>query len=362
MSSAYDQQIKKLVDHIQSLNQALHERNMQIVHWQQVARSLQDERTRLARGLLDQVKAALQTFSTRFQGLKSENKKLRTYIDHQKQLHENVARDLQGQLQYALARIEELAGERSEWRHEVNTTRAAAIKYQQQAQELKGVYNSQQNALLELRARLEEAQGFDEVRAQLELQIAHLQGELENTREKLTRQEQAVSAKERQLQEVQQAFDAFKIRANEEVAALEAEVRAAKEAAGSVDDRAEDLTKLLANSEQEVAKLFKELSKERELRKEAEILKEAAQKELSSSKRKITKLEKDKESAQNKDMAKLLKQVEEFKTRHDEIQARYDELQLELTRALKDKTDYMKAVEGQKGKVRPLKDQAEGGS
>ena len=59
MSSAYDQQIKKLIDHIQTLNQALHERNMQIVQWQQVARAVQDERARIARSLLDMLKQAL---------------------------------------------------------------------------------------------------------------------------------------------------------------------------------------------------------------------------------------------------------------------------------------------------------------
>ncbi len=102
MSSVYDQQIRKLIEHINTLNQALHERNMQIVQWQQVARAMQEERARVARGLLESVRQALASFATKFQGLRSENKKLRAYIEHLKQLHEVVARDLNGQLQYAL--------------------------------------------------------------------------------------------------------------------------------------------------------------------------------------------------------------------------------------------------------------------
>ncbi|MFP5501883.1 MAG: hypothetical protein ACLGIN_05285 [Candidatus Sericytochromatia bacterium] len=359
MSSVYDQQVKKLVDHIQSLNQALHERNMQIVHWQQVARTLQDERARVARGLLDQVRQALAGFSTRFQGLRSENKKLRTYVDHQKQLHESVARDLQGQLQYALARIEELASERSEWRNELNVTRTAAIKYQQQVQEQKGVINSQQAALAELRAQLESAQGFEAIEASLQAEIDRLQEALKASGAELSAREQALSAKEREVIAVQSAFDGFKIKANEEVAALEKELSQHRNQQDNADDRADELTKLLANSEREVANLFKELSKERELRKELEIRYEAASKELTSSKRKVTRLEKDRESAKSAKMADMHKQFDDMKSNNEKLQETIAKLQEELVSALADKTQYMKAVEGQKGKLRSVDKPAE---
>ena len=81
MSGAYDQQIKKLVDHIQTLNQALHERNMQIVQWQQIARAVQDERVRVARSLMDQVRTGLTGFQANFRGLKDENAKLRKQLE-----------------------------------------------------------------------------------------------------------------------------------------------------------------------------------------------------------------------------------------------------------------------------------------
>lgn len=347
MPSAYDQQIKQLVEHIQSLNQALHERNMQIVHWQQVARTLQDERARLARGLLDQVKAALATFSTRFAGLKSENTKLRSYADHQKLLHEQVARDLQGQLQYALTRIEELARERSDWRNELNSSRAAAIRYQQQVQEQKGVINAQQAALGELRAQLEAASGFEAQEAALHDEINRLQHEIRASEARLSSQEAMLAAKEREVASVQQAFDSYKLRANEEAAALEKELVQFRATAGNVDERVDEMTKLLANSEAEVAKLFKELQNERTRRQEIEIRYEASSKELTSNKRKVTRLEKERESAKGAKLSEVQKQL-------DEMQKSYAKLQAELLDALADKTKYMQALEGQKGKLRPL--------
>lgn len=349
MSSAYDQQIKKLVDHIQTLNQALHERNMQIAHWQQVARAVQDERARLARGLMDQVKQQLGQFSTRFQGLRSENKKLRAYIDHQRQLHESVARDLQGQLQYALARIDELARERSEWRSEVNVSRQAAIKYQQQVQEQKGVINSQQAALSELRGQLEAAQGFMEVEERLKGDLAHLEEELERAQSHIHSQDAVLSARDRELRTVQDAFEAFRGKANDEVAALNQELGQYRNQATNTDERVEEMMGLLANSEREIVRMHKELAEAREQNATMKIQLEAALKENTSLKRKNTRLEKAKDDAKGQTMAELRKQL-------DDLKAANEKLQEEMA----DKTQYMQAIEGQKGKLRAIQPPAEG--
>ena len=358
MSSAYDQQIKKLVDHIQSLNQALHERNLQIVQWQQIARAVQDERARIARALLDQVRTALATFATRFQGLRTENTKLRAYVDHQKQLHEVVARDLQGQLKYALSRIDELAQERGEWRSEVSVTSQAALKYQQQVQEQKGVISSQQAALTELKGQLEHAMRFAEQEERYKAERAHLEREMETVRTQLGSQDQALVVKDRELRRLNETFEAFKLRANEEVQALAVQVREAQQslaaqvsdaqsASTGVDDRVEEMTALLGNSEREVAKLFKDLQEERSLRKEAEIRLDAISKEAKAARTKANKLEKEMAAAKGQKLSDIQKELD----RMVEINA---QIQEKLEAAEADKTRYMQAVEGQKPKLRPL--------
>lgn len=364
MSSAYDQQIKKLVDHIQTLNQALHERNMQIAHWQQVARAVQDERTRLARGLMDQVKQSLGSFSARFQGLRAENKKLRAYIEHQKQLHESVARDLRGQLDYALARIEELARERSEWRAEVNVSRQAAMKYQQQVAEQKGVITSQQNALGDLRARLEAAESFMEVEERLKADLAHLQEELERSQTFIHAQDGTIASRDRELRVVQETFDNFRAKANEEVAALNQELGQYRNQATTVDERVEEMTGLLANSEREIVRVHKELMDLRDQLTEAreqlatnKIQLDAAQKENRTLKRKNTTLEKAKEGAQGQTMAELRKQVEAQTVAMKKLEDANAKLQAEM----ENKTHYMQAIEGQKGKLRKLPPPSEQG-
>lgn len=350
MSSAYDQQIKKLVDHIQTLNQALHERNMQIAHWQQVARAVQDERTRLARGLMDQVKQSLGSFSARFQGLRAENKKLRAYIEHQKQLHESVARDLRGQLDYALARIEELARERSEWRAEVNVSRQAAMKYQQQVAEQKGVITSQQNALGDLRARLEAAESFMEVEERLKADLAHLQEELERSQTFIHAQDGTIAQRDRELRVVQETFDNFRAKANDEVAALNQELGQYRNQATTVDERVEEMTGLLANSEREIVKMHKELTELREQQATMKIQLDAALKENRTLKRKNTILEKAKDDAKGQTMAEMKKQMDDLREANKKLQAE-----------MENKTHYMQAIEGQKGKLRKLPPPSEQG-
>lgn len=354
MSSAYDQQIKKLIDHIQTLNQALHERNMQIVQWQQVARAVQDERARIARSLLDMLRQALASFATRFQGLRAENKKLRAYIEHQKQLHEVVARDLQGQLQYALTRIDELASERQGWRQEVHLGRAAAAKAQQDLAGERAKAESQQRAIADLKSQIETAMRFADLEEQYKAEMKHLEDQVHTLKTQLAGQDQAVAAKDRELARTLEGFEAFKLRANQEVQAMQAELATARAASVNVDDRVEEMTKLLANSEREVIKLQKELMEERGKRTAAEIELEAKAKELTATKRKATKLEKAEKQAKGEELTELRKRMEEEAARNAELQD-------QLKQLLADKTAYMQALEGQKPKLRPLNPPAEGG-
>lgn len=355
MSSAYDQQLRKLIDHIQTLNQALQERNAQIVQWQQVARATQEERGRIAKALFDSVKSALASFASRFAGLRNENHKLRTYIDHQRQLHEVTARDLQGQLQYALSRIDALAAERLSWRSESGASRVQAARLAQQSLEQKGVIDSQQAALAELKRQLESAMIFAQREEAHQAELKHVQQELATVRSQLASQDQHVAARDQELARARQAMEVYKQRATQEFHALQAELHLARQASAGVDERIDEMTRLLANSEREVARLFKELGEERTIRKEAEIRLEATSKDLRKAKTAVTKLEKAEKAAKGEQLSDLQKRL-------DEMTTDYRELQEELARALRDKTAYMQALEGQKGKMRPLPPSGEPGS
>lgn len=388
MSSAYDQQIKTLVEHIQALNQALHERNMQIVHWQQVARATQDERARLARGLMDSVKTRLGQFSGTFQGLRTENKKLRAYVDTQQKLHDAVSRDLQSQLSYALTRIDELAKERASWRHELQVQRQTAHHYQQQIAEQQQVLGNQQHALADFRRQAEAAQAFPAIEAQLRAELASARAGLERLEaesrtlhatlnERGTALARALSERDAVGADLTASYEA-RLKETSELAeatrrALEAELRDVQAEAGravgelkaqldrskaeatGTDERVGEMTALLANSEREVAKLFKELHEERGLRKELEIRLEATAKELTNTKRKATRLEKERDVAKGSRITELQKEL-------TSMRQAYENLQDELARAVADKTDYMQALEGQKGKLRPLKNPSAEGS
>ena len=364
MSSAYDQQIKKLIDHIQTLNQALHERNMQIVQWQQIARAVQDERARIARSLLDMLREALSGFATKFTGLRAENKKLRAYVEHQKQLHDVVARDMQGQLQYALTRIEELAAERgqwrdelaserAQWRNEVHASQGQLSRYEQEIAEKTKLVASQTAALAEMQARLEQAMQFAEMEEQYKAEMRHVQQEMATLKTQLASQDQQVAAKDREHARALETFEVFKLRANQEVQAMQAELAQARSATAGVDERVDEMMKLLANSEREVARLHKELTEERALHNEAKIRLEAATKDLRKAKTAVTKLEKAEKAAKGEQLGDLQKRLEE-------MTSDYKHLQEELASALRDKTTYMQALEGQKGKLRPLQPPAEG--
>ncbi|MEB3198318.1 MAG: hypothetical protein VKP62_14055 [Candidatus Sericytochromatia bacterium] len=377
MSSAYDQQLRKLIDHIQTLNRALHERDAHLVQWQQISRAVQDERGQLAQSLFDVLKQTLNQFAGKFQGLKAENAKLRGYIDHQKQLHEILARDMQGQLQYALNRIDDLSAERLAWRQELNTHRLTAIKSQQQLQEQRGVVDSQQAALTELKRQLEAAMVLAQREETHQAEMKHLRQELASVKTRLATQDQHLAARDHELQQLAEAreqetqrlmslreqdqqralaaYETLKQRASQELYSLQAELAQARQMNQGVDERVAEMTALLANSEREVARLFKELGEERALRKEAEIRLATTGKDLRKAKTAVTKLEKAEKAAKGEQMTDLQKRL-------DEMTRDYKQLQDELASAVRDKTAYMQALEGNKGKVRPLPPPADGGT
>lgn len=354
MSGAYDQQLRKLIEHIQRLNQALHERDAHLAQWQQITHAVRDERGRVADSLFDLMRQTLNRFAAKFQGLRAENEKLRAYIDHQKQLHQVLARDMQGQLQYALNRIDELASERLGWRQELNTQRLAAGKFQQQVQEQRAVIDSQQAALAELRKQLEGAKVYAQREEQYQADMKHVQQELAVLKTQLASQDQTVAAKDRELQRALSAYETLKQKATQELQSLQTELATKRQASVHVDERMDELTAMLANSEREVARLFKDLSEERTLRKEAEIRLAATSKDLRKAKTAVTKLEKAERAAKGEQMSELQKRL-------DEMTRDYKELQEQLASAVRDKTAYMQALEGQKGKVRPLPPPAEQG-
>jgi chromosome segregation ATPase len=177
--------------------------------------------------------------------------------------------------------------------------------------------------------------------------MAHLERELETAKSTLAATDQNLVVKDRELRRLQETHDAFRVKANEEVQAMAAELREAKAATTGVDDRVEEMTSLLANSEREVAKLFKELQEERTLRKEAEFRLEAVSKENRTIKGKNTRLEKEVATAKGAKLSDLQKELEKALKHNEDMQARLEQMEA-------DKTQYMQAVEGQKPKLRPL--------
>jgi chromosome segregation ATPase len=348
MANVYDQQIKKLLVHIRALNQALQARNIQIRQWQQIATAVQTDRANLAKALMAQLRQVLRSVSERFGDLREENRKLRNYIDHQQRLHESVSRDLQGQLQYALSRINDMAQERSAWRQEVDTTRQGAFKQQQEGLEQKRVLVSQNQAIGELKQRLEQALKSVEREQVLTSEKQILQKNLLELKQILTQAEESAQLRLTEGKAIQTQFDAYKQKASDHIRTLEASIRQTRESQVSTDERIEEMTMLLANSEREVARLHKELGDERNFRKEMEIRLEASNRELSSTRRKLTKLEKERDTAKGDRLSDLQKAL-------DTMQKDYQQLQEELANALRDKTTYMQALEGKKkSKLRSL--------
>ena len=148
--------------------------------------------------------------------------------------------------------------------------------------------------------------------------------------------------------------DAFKLKANEEVQAMAQQLREAEVKTSTVDDRIGEMTALLGNSEREVAKLYAELQTERRERAKLEVQLEANAKELKTTRSKNTKLEKEISSAKGQKLSDIQAQL-------DRLSALNEELQAKLDAAEADKTHYMQAVEGQKGKLRPLPPPADEG-
>jgi chromosome segregation ATPase len=207
----------------------------------------------------------------------------------------------------------------------------------------------------ELRKQLDGALVHAQREEQHQADLKHAQQEVAVLKTQLVSQDQLVAGKDRELQRAVSAYENLKQRATQEVQALQAELTVSRQAGAQVDERIDDLTAMLANSEREVARLFKDLSEERTLRKEAEIRLEATSKDLRKAKTAVTKLEKAERAAKGEQMTELQKRL-------DEMTRDYKELQEQLASAVRDKTAYMQALEGQKGKGRPRRPSSAEGS
>ena len=141
------------------------------------------------------------------------------------------------------------------------------------------------------------------------------------------------------------------------MAALNQELGQYRNQAVNTDDRVEEMMGLLANSEREIVKMHKELSEAREQLTSSNVQLEALKKENASLKRKNTKLEKAKEDAKGQTMEELRKQLDAQAKAMKDLQDANQKLQQEMA----DKTPYMQAIEGQKGKLRAVKPPADQG-
>ncbi|MEB3238118.1 MAG: hypothetical protein VKO64_10910 [Candidatus Sericytochromatia bacterium] len=123
MSTRYEQQIEKLVAYVKKLNQTVEERNQQLHYWQGYARKLRDERQRLGQSMLGQVRRVLADVAARYRDASTEVTRLRQYVESLRALHQRREINLRNQLDYAMARIDDLSLERRQVRDELTALR-----------------------------------------------------------------------------------------------------------------------------------------------------------------------------------------------------------------------------------------------
>ncbi|MEB3299525.1 MAG: hypothetical protein VKO21_08580 [Candidatus Sericytochromatia bacterium] len=123
MSTRYEQQIEKLVAYVRKLNKTVEERNQQLHYWQGYARKLRDERQRLGQSMLLQVRKVLADVAARYRDASGEVTRLRQYVESLRALHQRREINLRNQLDYAVARIDDLSLERRKIREELTAIR-----------------------------------------------------------------------------------------------------------------------------------------------------------------------------------------------------------------------------------------------
>ncbi|MBM3259920.1 MAG: hypothetical protein FJY99_09260 [Candidatus Sericytochromatia bacterium] len=126
MSTRYEQQIEKLVAYVRKINQTVEERNQQLHYWQGYARKLRDERQRLGQSMLGQVRRVLADVAARYRDASTEVTRLRHYVESLRALHQRREINLRNQLDYAMARIDDLSLERRQVRDELTALRRQA--------------------------------------------------------------------------------------------------------------------------------------------------------------------------------------------------------------------------------------------
>jgi chromosome segregation ATPase len=213
MATKFEKQIEKLLAHVKNLHQLVDERTQQLKYWQGYAGKLREERQRLATVMVTAARKVLTEVSQRYQALREENRKLKTYIEHQDQLHQKTLFQLKNQLQYALSRIDDLSLERKQWR----------IGMQQRQQQIwKGqeVLESTQTQLEQQIKGLEEA-------------LSSERAKTKNLGERLETAERQIEIQQVQWQELLAQKDALATRLEETNLALEIAQRTLSETLAS---------------------------------------------------------------------------------------------------------------------------------
>lgn len=213
MATKYEKQIEKLLAHVKNLHALVEERSQQLKYWQGYAGKLREERQRLAGVMIAAARAVLGQVAERYKALREENRKLKTYVEHQDQLHQKSVFQLKNQLQYALSRIDDLSMERKQWR----------VGMQQRQQQ---IWKSQE--LLEATQQ----QLGDRVK-DLEAALEAERSRNKNVHERLATAERQIEIQQVQWQELLVQKDALAARLAETDAALEIAQRTLSETLAS---------------------------------------------------------------------------------------------------------------------------------
>lgn len=213
MATKYEKQLEKLLAHVKSLHRLIEERSQQLKYWQGYAGKLREERQKLASVMISAARKVLSDVASRYQELREENRKLRTYIDHQNQLHQKSVFQLKTQLQYALSRIDDLSLERKQWR----------TGMQQRAQQVWKAQEQLETTQQQLGQQI----------AELEASLASERAQVKSLSERLETAEQQIEIQQVQWQELLAQKDTLASRLESTTHALEIAQRTLSETLSS---------------------------------------------------------------------------------------------------------------------------------
>ncbi|HEY9898631.1 MAG TPA: hypothetical protein V6D00_05570 [Pantanalinema sp.] len=213
MATKYEKQIEKLLAHVKNLHALVEERSQQLKYWQGYAGKLREERQRLAGVMIAAARTVLGQVAERYKTLREENRKLKTYVEHQDQLHQKSTFQLKNQLQYALSRIDDLSMERKQWR----------VGMQQRQQQIWKTQEQLETTQQQLGDRIKD----------LEAALEAERSRNKNVHERLATAERQIEIQQVQWQELLSQKDALASRLAETEAALEIAQRTLSETLAS---------------------------------------------------------------------------------------------------------------------------------